>query len=164
MHLNSNHMSEQEKTYQIIFRFNSSLFGKEMTETLWAQEEDAAKNLYKIDSIPYYVPLVATGDIVRAIFDKMEEGLLYQETVTPSGNSTIQVIRENESTPLLDIRKQFAALGCVSVEVNENFFVMEVPALIDYAEVKEKLDELEQQEEIECAEPSLSDIHREQTS
>jgi hypothetical protein len=157
-------MSEQEKPHKIVFRFNSSLFGKEMEETLWALEVDAEQGLYKIDSIPYYVPLIATEDVVRAIYNKMEEGLLYQETVTPSGNSTVQVIRQNEETLLLDLRKEFAQLGCVSVEVNEDFFVMEVPANTNYAVVKEKLDELEQQEEIEYAEPSLSDIHREQTN
>ena len=157
-------MNDQEKPLKIIFRFNSSLFGKEMTETLWALEVDADKGLYKIDSIPYYVPLIATEDIVRAAYNKMEEGLLYKETVTPSGNSTIQVIRQNEDTPLLDLRKQFAELGCISVEVNEDFFVLEVPVNVNYAVVKEKLDELEQQEEIEYAEPSLSDVHREQTS
>ncbi|WP_161889595.1 DUF4265 domain-containing protein [Pontibacter russatus] len=157
-------MSEQEKTHKIIFRFHSSLFGREMVETLWALEVDTAQGLYKIDSIPYYVPLIATEDVVRAIYNQMEEGLLYQETVTPSGNSTIQVIRQSEETPLLDLRKAFAALGCLSVEVNEDFFVLEVSANVNYAVVKEKLDELEQQGEVEYAEPCLSDIHREQTS
>lgn len=135
-----------------------------MVETLWAQEIDAEKYLYKIDSIPTYVPLIATDDIVRATYDAMEEGLLYQETITPSGNSTIQVIRQNEETPLLEIRKKFAQLGCISEEVNEDFFVLEVPLNINYAVVKELLDDLEAAEEIEYAEPSLSDVHREQTS
>ncbi|GAB3542095.1 hypothetical protein GCM10027443_42400 [Pontibacter brevis] len=157
-------MSNQEKAHKIIFRFHSDLFGREMVESLWALEVAADQGLYKIDSIPYYVPLIATEDIVRANYNKMEEGLLYQETVTPSGNSTVQVIRQNEETPLLHLRKQFATLGCLSVEVNEDFFVLEVLANVNYAVVKEKLDELEQQEEIEYAEPSLSDIHREQTS
>lgn len=157
-------MSEKEKSHKIIFRFDSSLFGKEMVETLWALEVEAGQGLYKIDSIPYYVPLIATEDIVRAVYNKMEEGLLYQETVTPSGNSTVQVIRQKEETPLVHLRKQFAELGCISVEVNEDFFVLEVPVNVNYAVVKDLLDELEQQGEIEYAEPSLSDIHREQTS
>ncbi|WP_276498408.1 DUF4265 domain-containing protein [Pontibacter litorisediminis] len=157
-------MSEKQQGHKIIFRFHSELFNKELVETLWAQEVDAKQGLYKIDSIPYYVPLIATDDVVRAEFDAMEEGLLYKETVTPSGNSTIQVIRQNEETPLLEIRKKFAQLGCVSVEVNEDFFVLEVPLNINYAVVKELLDDLEAAEEIEYAEPSLSDVHREQTS
>jgi hypothetical protein len=157
-------MSENKQGHQIIFRFYSDVFEREMVEMLWAQEVDAAQGLYKIDSIPYYVPLIATEDIVLARYDSMEEGLLYQETVTPSGNSTIQVIRQNEHTPLLEIRKKFAQLGCVSVEVNADFFVLEVPLTINYAVVKELLDDLEADEEIEFAEPSLSDVHREQTS
>ncbi|WP_266203608.1 DUF4265 domain-containing protein [Pontibacter kalidii] len=157
-------MSENKQAHKIIFRFYSEVFDREMVETLWAQEVDADQGLYKIDSIPYYVPLIATDDIVRAKYDSMEEGLLFQETVTPSGNSTIQVIRQNEDTPLLDIRKKFAQLGCVSVEVNADFFVLEVPLTINYAVVKELLDDLEADGEIEYAEPSLSDVHREQTS
>ncbi|ARS37032.1 DUF4265 domain-containing protein [Pontibacter actiniarum] len=156
-------MSKNTQGHKIIFRFHSDLFGKEITETLWALEVDASQNLYQIDSIPTFAPLIATEDVVRAEFDAMEEGLLYKETVTPSGNSTIQVIRQNEDTPLLDLRKRFAELGCVSEEVNEDFFVLEVPMNVNYAVVKEVLDELEEQEEVEYAEPSLSDVHREQT-
>ncbi len=157
-------MNEKEQGHKIIFRFYSDVFEREMTETLWAQKVDEAQDLYRIDSIPYYVPLIATEDVVRATYNAMEEGLLYKETVQPSGNSTIQVIRQNEETPLLDIRRKFAELGCVSVEVNEDFFVLEVPLNINYAVVKELLDDLEAAEEIEYAEPSLSDVHREQTS
>ena len=157
-------MNEKEQGHKIIFRFYSDVFGREMTEVLWAQQVAGAQDLYKIDSIPYYVPLIATDDVVRAAYDAMEEGLLYQETVQPSGNSTIQVIRQNDEMPLLELRKKFAQLGCVSVEVNEDFFVLEVPLNINYAVVKELLDDLETAEEIEYAEPSLSDVHREQTS
>ncbi|MHA6248586.1 DUF4265 domain-containing protein [Pontibacter sp. CAU 1760] len=157
-------MSEEQQVHKIIFRFHSELFGRELTETLWATEIDASQGLYKIDSIPFYIPLIATEDVVRATYNQMAEGLLYQETVTPSGNSTVQVIRQNEETPLLELRKHFALLNCVSVEVNEDFFVLEIPLTVNYAIVKEKLDELEGQEEIEYAEPSLSDVHREQTN
>ncbi|GHA64737.1 DUF4265 domain-containing protein [Pontibacter akesuensis] len=156
-------MSEKTPAHKIIFRFHSELFGKEVTEELWAQEVDAAQGLYQIDSMPSFTPLIATEDVVRAEFSKMEEGLLYKETVTPSGNSNIQVIRQNEETPLLDLRQRFADLGCVSEQVNEDFFVMEVSVNVNYAVVKELLDELEEQEEIEYAEPCLSDVHREQT-
>ncbi|RIJ37626.1 DUF4265 domain-containing protein [Pontibacter oryzae] len=157
-------MSEKKQGHKIIFRFHSELFAKEMTETLWALAVDPTQDLYQIDSIPTFVPLIATEDIVRATYDAMEEGLLYQETVTPSGNSTIQVIRQNEDTPLLELRKRFAETGCLSEEVNEDFFVLEVPMNVNYAVVKELLDELETQEEIEYAEPCLSEVHREQTS
>lgn len=157
-------MSENNQTYKIIFRFYSDVFEQEMVETLWAKKIEEEQDLYKIDSIPSFVPLIATDDIVRATYNAMEEGLVYQETVTPSGNSTIQVIRQNEKTPLLTIRKKFAELGCISEEVNEDFFVLEVPLTINYAVVKELLDDLEAEEEIEYAEPALSDVHREQTS
>lgn len=157
-------MSKEQQGHKIIFRFQSELFNREMVETLWAQEVNATEGLYKIDSIPFYVPLIATEDVVRAEYDAMEEGLAYKETVAPSGNSTIQVIRQNEEIPLLDLRKKLAEVGCISEQVNEDFFVVEVPLNINYAVVKELLDDLEAQEEIEYAEPSLSDVHREQTS
>lgn len=156
-------MSDERQNHKLIFRFYSELFDRELTETLWGLEVDPNQGLYQIDSIPHFIPLVATEDIVRATYDPMEEGLLFKEVVTPSGNSTVQVIRQNENTPLLDLRKQFAELGCISVEVNEDFFVMEIPVNVNYAVVKEKLDELENQGEIEYGEPCLSEVHREQT-
>jgi len=155
---------EDIKHAQIIFRFYSELFEKEMEETLWAFELDKENRLYQIDSIPFYVSLIASNDIVFADYDAATKQLVYNKTISHSGHSTIQVILADESKEIEDLRKIFANFKCVSEKVNDTFFVMDIPDDVDYAPIKAKLDILEAEEVIEYAEPSLSDIHREQTS
>lgn len=58
------------------------------------------------------------------------------------------------------IRDLFKELGCVSEQVNEGYFSMEVPSTMDYEKVEQKLDELETNETIGYAETWLADGHR----
>ncbi|MFT2009696.1 DUF4265 domain-containing protein [Pontibacter sp. 13R65] len=157
-------MEEAVQHKEIIFRFHSEIFDQEIEEVLWAIEVDHAEDLYKIDSLPFYVPLIATNDIVRAVYHADEKHLVYKETVSPSGNSTLHVVVTDDNTPIEDIRNKFAPYGCVTEKLNEHYFAMEIPATADYSPIKDLLDELEEQEIIEYAEPSLSEMHRDQTS
>ncbi|WP_242926268.1 DUF4265 domain-containing protein [Pontibacter vulgaris] len=149
---------------EIIFRFFSELFDQEMEEALWAVVVDKEKGHYKIDSLPFYAPLVATNDIVHATFDTDENKLVYKETVEYSGNSIVHVVIDDETKKIDDIRDIFTHLGCVSEALNEHYFSLEIPFNADYAIIKKELDALEDAETIEYAEPSLSDIHKKQTS
>ncbi len=130
---------------------------------LWAVETDKAQEFYRIDSLPFYVPMIASDDVVQAVYDPEEEHLVYQKTVTFSGNSIIHVVLADDAPDIEEIRQSFMEYGCVSEKMNDYFFAMEVPAAADYKPIKQRLDELEEQELIEYAEPSLSERHREQT-
>jgi len=127
---------------------------------MWATIIDKSKGFYKIDSIPFYVPLVASDDIVFAEFDEQEQMLTYRKTIEYSGNSTIQIVLMDNSKDINQIRDLFKGLGCVSEKVNEGYFSMEIPSTVDYRNIKKKLEELEMQETIEYAEPCLADGHR----
>lgn len=157
-------MMEETKHEKIIFRFYSELFEQDIEESLWAFELDKENRLYQIDSIPLYVPLIASNDIVFADYNTNSKELVYKKTVSHSGHSTIQVVLADETKPLKEIREIFSNLRCVSEEVNDTFFVMDIPDDVDYKIVKAELDRLEGEEIIEYAEPSLSDQHRQQTS
>lgn len=150
----------QVESVKILFQFHSDIFDEEMVETMWATTVDKNKGLYKLDNIPFYAPLVASDDIVYAEFDKQQQMLTYRKTVEFSGNSTIQVVLIDNSIDINSIRNQFETLGCVTEKVNEGYFTMEIPALLDYNLVKQKLEELEQNETIGYAEPCLADQHR----
>ena len=150
----------QEESVKILFQFHSDIFDEEMVETMWATIIDRNKGLYKLDNIPFYAPLVASDDIVYAEFDEQQQMLTYRKTVEFSGNSTVQVVLMDNSIDINSIRKKFEELGCVSEKVNEGYFSMEIPALLDYKLVKQNLEELEQNETIGYAEPCLSDQHR----
>ena len=150
----------QEDSVKILFKFQSDIFNEEMVETMWATIVDSNKGFYKIDNIPFYAPLVASGDIVFAELDEQQLMLTYRKTVEFSGNSTIQVVLIDKLKDINSIREIFEKLGCDSEKVNDSYFSMDIPALVDYRLIKQKLDELEQNEIIGYAEPCLAEQHR----
>ncbi|MBC5774588.1 DUF4265 domain-containing protein [Pontibacter sp. KCTC 32443] len=154
---------ETTEHVQIIFKSYSDLFEQEIEEPLWAFVLDKENRLYQIDSIPFYTSLIASNDIVFADIDPATKQLVYQKTVSYGGHSTVQVVMNDESIVMDDIRDIFSNMRCVSEVVNDDFFVLDIPDDVDYKQVKTELDRLEAEEKIEYAEPSLSDVHRKQT-
>jgi len=154
-------MSDSKDNYvKVLFRFHSNVLDQETVETMWAIIVDENKGLYKLDSIPFYAPLVATDDIVFAEFDEQEQMLTYRKTVEYSGNSTIQVALMDKTMDINNIRDLFKELGCVSEGATDKYFSMEIPSSVDYKIIKEKLDSLEMQEIIGYAELCLSINHQ----
>lgn len=149
----------QDGSVKILFRFHSDIFDEEMVETMWASVFNKDKGLYKLDNIPFYAPLVASGDIVFAEFDTKEKKLTYRATVEYSGNSTVQVVLMDKTKNVNQLRKKFKELGCVSEKANDSYFSMEIPSQVDYKPIKQKLDDLELKGIIGYAEPCLSDKH-----
>lgn len=141
---------------KILFRFYSGTLEEMVVETLRAAVVNGEKGLYRIDNIPFYVPNLACGDIVFAEFDDDECALTYRETVRPSGNSTIQVMVMDKARNVEDVRGIFREMGCGSDSRGSRYFVMEVPAGMDYGPVKLKLDILCGKGVLDYAEVCLS--------
>lgn len=144
---------------KILFRFYSDVLDQWTVETMWAEIIDKEKGLYRIDNIPFYAS-VASSDFVFAEYDETEEFLTYRETVEYSENSVVQVIMQDDSFAINDIREIFENMGCPSERLNDGYFVMEIPAVLDYAPVKKKLSELAEKEIIGYAEPVLGSRHQ----
>jgi hypothetical protein len=134
-----------------------------VVETMWAEPVDIEKGLYKIDSIPFYGPLVASDDIVFAEYDEDEERLTYRRTVEPSGNSIVTVVTMDRSYDINEVRDIFKRLNCLSERANDGYFSMEIPFDEDYAPIRQKLSELQDEGIIEYSEPCLSEKHRAET-
>jgi hypothetical protein len=58
-----------------------------------------------------------------------------------------------------ELREQLSVLGCISEGFNEKYFVVEVPASVNYGPVQSFLKQLEDAGEIAYAEPVLSSQH-----
>ena len=150
-------MSEQVK---ILFNFHSDIFDEQMVETVWADKVDQEKGFYKIDNIPFYIPLVASEYIVFAKFDETEKMLTYKKTIEYSGRTVVQVVIMDKTFKTTTIRDIFFKFGCESEKANEGYFSMEIPANLDYKPIKKELDRMENTEIIGYAEPTISDKHR----
>lgn len=144
---------------KILFRFFSNVLDEWTVETMWATVIDSEKGLYKLDNIPFYVPSIACGDIVFAEYDTDEQFLTFRDLVTPSGNSTVQVVLMDESVETNEIRSLFDYLGCSSEKGKEGYFVVDVPANISYQPIKSLLLDLSGKGTIDYAEPCLSEMH-----
>ena len=152
----------QDDSVKILFRYYSSVLDEWTVETMWAEPVDTDKGIYKLDSIPFYGPLVASDDIIFAEYDNDEERLTYRRTVENSGNSIVTVVIMDKTFDINNVRDIFKDLGCLSERVNDAYFSMEVLADKNYHPIKLKLTELEDNGIINYAEPCLSDNHREQ--
>jgi len=145
---------------KILFRYHSAALEEVIVETMWADVIDEAQGLYKLNSIPFYGPPVASGDIFFAEYDESEQMLTYQKTIQCSGNSIVQVVLMDASKEINETRKIFEDMGCQSEKVNERYFAMEILSTTDYAPIKKKLALMEEQELLSYAEPCLSEKHR----
>lgn len=148
----------EDGNVKILFRFFSNILDEWTVETMWAEIVDAERGLYKLANIPFYAS-VSCDDIVYAEYDEDEERLTYRETVEHSGNSTIQVVVIGKNIVTNDFRDIFNKLGCESEKFNDGYFVMEVPASLDYKPIREKLMELEAEGKISYGEPNLAQNH-----
>ena len=143
---------------KILFKFFSNILDEWTVETMWAETINEEKGLYKLSNIPFYAS-VSCDDIVFAEYDQEEERLTYRKTIKHSGNSTIQIVVINKEIPANDLPEIFNDFGCESEKFNEGYFVIEIPAKVDYSPIRQKLIELEEESIINYSEPNLSNNH-----
>ena len=148
----------EKQDVKILFRFFSNLLDEWTVETMWAETINSEEGLYKLSNIPFYAS-VSCDDIVFAEYDQDEETLTYRKTIEHSGNSTIQVVVLKKEISANDLREIFNAFGCESEKFNDGYFVIEIPAKLDYIPIRQKLIELEEKNLINYAEPNLSNNH-----
>jgi hypothetical protein len=150
---------QDDNFVKILFRFHSDTLDQLTVETVWAAIVDKKKGHYQIDNIPFYIPMISSGDIVFAEYDEQEERLTYRETIRVSGNSTIQVVLLSDVQTELELREVFKQMGCESEGTSSGYFVMEVPQNLNYAPIKQKLHELFKDKIIDYTESCLSEQH-----
>ncbi|MEQ8241152.1 MAG: DUF4265 domain-containing protein [Cyclobacteriaceae bacterium] len=153
-------MTEEDKYAKILFKYHSNVLDEITVETMWAVKVEPENGIYRLDSIPFYGPLIATDDEFFAEYDESEQRLTYRKTTKHSGNSIVLVVIVQEGFDKEIIREEFKRLNCKSEGLNESYFSMEVIESIDYKTIQERLEELEKEGIIEYSEPCLSEKHR----
>lgn len=105
-------------------------------ESMWAIPQ---KEGYKIDNIPFYAKNVALNDIVTA--EEIEGDLYAGEVLFPSGHSTVRIyFFDTES--IRDVIDTLKTQGCdAEISDNPNLVAIDIPAKINYSEIREYLNE-----------------------
>ncbi len=132
----------EDKSVEIFFRFYSDILEEETTETLLAEVENNEYGYYKISSLPFYVPKIASGDVVWAEYNGAEGMLTYRKTIQRSGNSVVHAIIMDDRYDIDDICKTFGQMLCRTAQLNFRYFAVEIPAGADYFPIKRRLDEV----------------------
>lgn len=145
---------------KILFRYYSDVLDEEVVETMWAEIIDKEKGIYKLDSIPFYGPQIATDDLFLAEYNKVEERITYKETIEYSGNSIIQVVILKDGFDKEIIRERLKLIDCLSEGLNKKCFSVEIKKNIDYSIVKALLNEYLNIDIADFAEPCLSEKHK----
>jgi len=155
---------KDDNQVKVLFRYHSNVLEQETVETMWADTIDSEKGIYKLDSIPFYGPLIAIGDEFYAEYDNDEQMLSYRKTTEHSGNSIVLVSLMQEGLDKEVFRDEFKKLDCTSEGLNDTYFSMEIPVSVDYSQIKPILDSYEEKEIFGYAEPCLSEKHQKDIS
>lgn len=149
-----------DKHVKILFRLYSNILEEMTVETMWAKVVNEEQGLYALDNIPFYLPVIASGDIIFAEYDSDERMLTYRETREYSGNSTIHFILMSDTADVESIGKSFEEFGCNWEGLNDKYFAIDVPAPVNYDLVRTRLEELKRQDIIDYAESCLGEEHQ----
>lgn len=109
-------------------------------ESLWAVP--LGDGTYRIDNIPFFVRGVSSEDVVAV--NEQDGELYYGGLVSEGGHSTVRVlIAKKDETE--DIRAELRAKGCSSEGTGiPGLIAVDVPASVNYHDVREFLDKGEQ--------------------
>lgn len=149
----------EAKFLSILFRFYSEILEQDMTESLWAEVLDAELGRYRIDSVPFYIPFIATDDIVSAEYDSEVGSLVYTQTLETSGNSIVWVAVLSNVVGIDIIQNLLAETGAISESLSDRYFSMEIHKDVNYDKVRDKLLELSVEGLIQFEEANISALH-----
>ena len=109
--------------------------GEIAEESVWVKPDG---QYYRLDNIPFYAPGLALNDLIKV---EEEEGILYfDELVSASGHSTIQVIffKADQADRVL---RSVETFGCRWEGMRgEPYFSIDVPNEVNYLSFKAFLD------------------------
>jgi hypothetical protein len=105
-------------------------------ESVWAEK---VGNNYRIVNIPFFAYNLAYGDIVAANTET-DGNLWFDELITASGHSTIQLIIMDDKVKVSDIGEQLVKLGCDWEGSHiPTYMSIDVPADLSYKPIREFL-------------------------
>ncbi|MCC6281548.1 MAG: DUF4265 domain-containing protein [Saprospiraceae bacterium] len=128
--------------------------GNVAVESIWAEPIGMH---YKVDNIPFFAPNIALNDIISV---EKEEGVLhFEELISPSGHSTIQIVMLNRKEKNRII-EEIESLNCSWEGFKDSIIALDIPATFDYRKIKEFLQRELNNQVLDYKEACLSNQHR----
>ena len=149
-----------EEHVEIHFQYDSPVLGEPVEEVLWAKVVSQAEGVYELVSIPFYGLSLATADHFLAKYDEQIKGLIYQNTIKSSGNSTVVVAIMQADFDQAAMITALEQLHCSVERLNDRYLGVAVSKTAFYGSVRDAFDRYEQTEAIEYAEARLSAKHQ----
>ncbi len=140
--------------------YYSDVLDSDTVEYKNATVVDEANGVCRLASIPHYGAPVSLDDTIRTVQDPETGDLVYQSTLQDSGNSTVQIVILADTVVVEDLSAPFEELGCDTEKVNDQYFVMNIPATMEYAGIRDTLQDMEDAGAISYAEPWLAPGHQ----
>jgi hypothetical protein len=143
---------------KIEFKVEDTILDMTVYERLSA--EQVGEDLYELQNIPFFTKLVSEGDVIRCRMS--DSGLIAEEVVQYSGNSTIRVwmkcLEERSG-----VKDALIALGCgIEQSHLEKLFAICVPVLVTYQDIRDKLEYFSNCGALDYEESCISERHSNQ--
>lgn len=124
-------------------------------ETIWSKKLE--NGYYQIDNIPFYAPNLAYNDVISVEDDN---GILYfDDLIECSGHSTLQIVFFKEHKAQ-DILINLEKLGCKWEGMKDQpYYAIDISPDLDYANIRQILDEESKKEVLDYRESCLSENH-----
>ena len=120
-----------------VFFVQKNASGEFETESLWCKKSG---KYFIVDSIPFITKRIALGDIIKAEYDTGDKCYYFDDFISTSGNSTIQILL-NDIQFIDKIREELNSFECESeVLLQLNIIAVNVPAQVNYLKIKQYLD------------------------
>lgn len=152
----------KEKHVKIAFEMEQDEDGwpPATTETLWAI--DLGNDTYKIDNIPFFVPLLACDDVISAE-RKYGDMLYFKEKIQSSNNSTVRIIF-NDKELINTIYDRLKELGCGFEGGSDykNLTAVDIPENVNFKKITGFLAEQQKRGILDFEESCISRHHQNQ--
>jgi hypothetical protein len=130
-------------------------------ERLWAAKTQIRRQ-FAVRNVPFYAKGIAYGDIISVYPDNDRREILFDQLVSESGHSAVQIlVKRPGSVP--DLERLLSRFGVTWETANRNsYFALDVKPETGYAELRSRLIEAKERDEIGLRESAISERHRAQ--
>lgn len=120
----------------------------------WLWGEELGHNLFRIDSIPFFVKKVSIDNIIDARLNESGD-YVYNKSVSYSGHQTVRILLKNEEM-VPEIREKISSLGGFSeISHMSNLISVDIPRNSNIEKLREILNDGEQRGDWEVEEASI---------